>query len=149
LCNMTCPLIVQSLGPPLRWHNPAFVTPRPRNVQDHILPLLSVSNPLRQAAQDAHSRLFKPLALKNSSSAFCHDPSSKSGAFARRMPSTADSTKRSVIAQTYTFSRTALRPEMIPRFCRITAVARSQAPRQDLVEDRCSCVHHQHLLRSQ
>ncbi len=49
LCNMTCPLIVQSPGPQRR-----------RQVQDHILPLQSVSNPLRQATQEAHSRRFKP-----------------------------------------------------------------------------------------
>jgi hypothetical protein len=55
--------------PQLRRHNPALVTPLPSKVQDHILPLLSMSNPLRQAAQEAHSLQFKPLALKKSSSA--------------------------------------------------------------------------------
>jgi hypothetical protein len=66
---MTCLLIIQSPGPPRRRHNPALVTPRPSKVQDHNLWLLSVSNRLRQAAQEAHSRLFRPLALKKSSSA--------------------------------------------------------------------------------
>jgi hypothetical protein len=66
---MTCLLIVQSPGPPRRRHSPALVTPRPSKVQDHILPLQSVSKPLRQAVQEANSRRFKPLALKKSSSA--------------------------------------------------------------------------------
>jgi hypothetical protein len=66
---MTCPLIVQSPGPPQRQHNPALVTPLSSKVQDHILQLWPVSNPLQQAAQEAHSRRFKPLVLKKSSSA--------------------------------------------------------------------------------
>ncbi len=68
--NLTFPLIVQSPGSPRRHqHNPALVTPRPSKVQDHILSLLSVSNTLRQAAQEAHSHWFEPRTLKNSASA--------------------------------------------------------------------------------
>ncbi len=74
VCNMTCPLIVQSPGPPRRRHHPALVTRQPSTVQHHILPRRSVSNPLRQAAQEAHSRRYKPLALKKS--VHPHGPSS-------------------------------------------------------------------------
>jgi hypothetical protein len=67
---MTCLLIVQSPGPQRRRHNPALVTQRPSKVQDLILPLLSLSKHLRQAAQgEEHSRQFKPLALEKSLSA--------------------------------------------------------------------------------
>ncbi len=109
------------------------MTPLPSKVQDHILSLLSVSNPLRQAAQEAHSRLFKPLALVHPQEA-------------RRMLST----QRSAIAQpSNTFSSAALCPEMNPRFQRLLADASSQAPCQDHVEDQSSCANHGHWLRSQ
>ncbi len=69
-----CGIIVQSQGPPRHRVNPVWVTPRPSKVHDHVLPRLSVSNPLQQAAQEAHSRRFKPLALKKS--VHPHGPSS-------------------------------------------------------------------------
>ncbi len=62
------------VGPPRRRRNPAWVTPRPSKVHNHVLQRLSSSNPLLQAAQEAHSRRFKPLALKKS--VHPHGPSS-------------------------------------------------------------------------
>jgi hypothetical protein len=75
----------------------------------------------------------------------CHGPSSRSEPFARSKPST----QTSAIAQTYTSFRAVQRPEMDPRNRRMPAIKRGQAPRPGLVEDRSSCVHHWHQLRSQ
>ena len=42
----------------------------------------------------------------------------------------------------------AVRPKMTPRFRRLLAVARGQAPRPGIVEDRSSSAHHHHRIRS-
>ena len=42
----------------------------------------------------------------------------------------------------------AVRPKMTPRFRRLLAVSRGQAPRPGVVEDRSSCAHHHRRIKS-
>jgi hypothetical protein len=138
---MTCLLIVQSPGPLWRQHNPALVTPRPSKVQDLILSPQSVSNPLRQAAQEAHTRQFKPLALKKSSSSLPLSILKKRGI--RKEDVVHAEVSHCSTLHILPYSSASRNEPSIPQ----DAGSCKESP--DLVEDRSSCAHHRHRLRSQ
>ena len=59
--------VVQSPGPPRRRHHPALVTRQPSKVRHLRFPCRTIYDhiPPSQAAQEAHSRRFKPLKLSS------------------------------------------------------------------------------------
>ena len=150
---------MQSPGPPRRRHHPALVTRQPSKVRHLRFPCRTIYDlsPPSQAAQEAHSRRFKPLKLSSVVSS-----STKPRSILKKGAGTSSGHRGGPTYHMRTLEvrnhppRTLSPPpslspplrKMTPRFRGLAAVTRGQEPRPDIVEDRSSSVHHHHCMRS-
>ena len=145
---------VQLPGPPRHRHHPALVTRQPSKVRHLRFPCRTIYDliPPSQAAQEAHSRRFKPLKLSSVVSS-----STKPRSILKKGTGTSSGHRG---GPTYHMRQLKVRNpslslaprrcvrKMTSRFRRLPAETRGQAPRPAIVEDRSSSAHHHRRIRS-